>query len=115
MISDATLLAHTRAESADTAYLRFLERAAIAFLEKRTGGYFGVEDEVVEAVSRRGPTVALANEPIDGAVELESWDGSAWVAVSSSEFFVEKRLLTFQSSGSWSARVGPTRYRATYD
>jgi uncharacterized phiE125 gp8 family phage protein len=113
MISDADLIAHTKAEDAEISTLRRLEKAAIAMIQKRTGRYFGEVAEIVEYLQWRGWPMLLANEPIDGAVELESWSSGAWNAVEASAFAIHGSYIFWETT--YSALTMPTRYRATYE
>lgn len=117
MISDADLLAYIRpATTDDLPTLRRLEKAAIAFIEKKTGRYFGVAGEITESLQWRGWPMRLANEPLDGITTFESWDGSAFSSVDSTSYYFDYPFIFLQSSRStWTPLTMPARYQATYD
>lgn len=115
MISNEELLAHTRADESEIENLRRLEKAAIAFIENRTGRYLGPEAEVVEIVRWRGWPLALANEPIDGTItSLESWNGSAFTTESSTSYYVFGSFI-FGESNAYTSLTAPSRFRVTYN
>lgn len=112
MISDAELLAWTRADAADTATLRLLEKAAIQAVQQITGRYHGVTATITEIIRFRGFPLTLANDPIGGVItSLEQWDGSTWTTVTASNYSVWNSFVF--SEGSWST-LSLTRFRATY-
>lgn len=115
MISDRDLIAHTRALDEDIETLRRLEKAAIAYIQNRTGRYFGVEAEIEEVVRWRGWPLSLANEPIDGEItSLESWDGSAYTAMDSTSYYVFGSHIFGEGTTSWTPLTAPNRFRVTY-
>jgi hypothetical protein len=94
MISNAELVAWTRADDtseAEVASLRRLEQAAIAAIQKRTGGYYGA---------------ALTT--------LEQWTGSAWSVVAATDYYVSGSFVWPNSTATFPTTT-PTRYRATYN
>lgn len=115
MISDADLLLWTRAESADLPTLRRLEKAAIAYIEGRTGRYYGIEDEIVENLTWQGWPLALANEPAGGEITLESLSSGAYTEVDAASYSVVGRFIFWETSQGYSPLTMPSRYRATYD
>ncbi len=118
MISDADLLAYIRpSTNDDLPTLRRLEKAAIAYIQTRTGRYWGGEGEVVETLQWRGWPMPLANLPIDDALtSFESWDGSAWSAVDAGSYSLVGGFIYIERGNSaWSPLSMPTRYRVTYD
>jgi hypothetical protein len=113
MISDADLVLWTRADDADLPTLRRLEKAAIAYIQGRTGRYYGTTAEIVEPLTWTGWPMALANSPVDDTVTLESWSNGAWTAVDASSYSLLNGFIFWENSVSSLSR--PTRYRATYN
>jgi hypothetical protein len=118
MISNAELVAWTRADDtseAEVASLRRLEQAAIAAIQKRTGGYYGVAAAVVDIVRFRGWPLQLTNAPIGAALTtLEQWTGSAWSVVAATDYYVSGSFVWPNSTATFPTTT-PTRYRATYN
>jgi uncharacterized phiE125 gp8 family phage protein len=115
MISDADLLAHTRAESTETAYLRKLEKAAIEAIQQRTGRYYGATATLTEYLTWRGWPMRVANEPATLAT-FQSWDGTAWQTVDASTYYLQGPFIFWnsQTAPTWSPLTMPARYRVTY-
>lgn len=111
MIATADLLAYVKASDAEAALVRSLERAAVDLISRSY--YVGPVATITEQISYRGGVVRLKNEP-RGAVTLDEWNGTAWVAVT--DFRVSGRLLYLQGSRRHVAMV-PLRatYSAGYD
>lgn len=119
MISDATLLAWTKSDSADTAMLRILEQAAIKAIEQITGRYFGVEAAITEDSNFRDWPLQLSSDPISGALtSLSQWDGSAFTAVGVTDYFVDGSFVwptsTFTSPANPLYTTASKRFRAVY-
>lgn len=113
MISDAQLLAHTRAESTETAYLRTLEKAAIAAVQQRTGRYYGAVAAITEYVEWKGGPIQLANVPLS-LTTFKSWDGSAFSTVDASTYNRQGAFIYWNSSPVYSLLTMPRRYEAVY-
>jgi hypothetical protein len=114
MISDDDLVLWTKADEADLPTLRRLEKAAIAYIQGRTGRYYGATAEIVEPLQWNGWPMPLANDPVDGEVTLESWSSGAWSEVDASSYTLLNGFI-FLESTTTSALSRPTRYRATYN
>jgi uncharacterized phiE125 gp8 family phage protein len=114
VISDAQLIAHTRAHEDEIEKLRSLEKAAIAHLQKRTGRYFGPVDEVTEYVQWRGWPMQLANEPVGDLTSFKSWDGSAFSDVDTSSYYVQGQYIYWNTTN-WSPLTMPSRYEVVYN
>lgn len=119
MISDATLLAWTKSDAADTAMLRILEQAAVAAAEVEAGEYYGVTTNITETISFRGWPLQLANEPTGGVItSLDEWDGSAWATVDAASYYVDGSFIWPTAAYSYSPNPLYTnatkRYRAVY-
>ncbi len=118
MISDDVLLEYIRPSTADDLpALRRLERAAVAFVEKRTGRYFRATGVVTEILHWRGWPMPLANVPVGGTLtSVESWDGTAFSAVTAGSYYYDNGFLWWNSdTASWTPPTTPTRYRVTYN
>ena len=99
---------YLRVEDASQADLiEELERAAVAFMERETGRYFGPPETVTETFSGvTGQRLMLRYMPT-GTVTVQESSGSGWVAVT--DFVVEGRFLVHAVA--WSPYVD---VRVTY-
>lgn len=115
MIGVDELLDWTKAEPEEVDNLKALERAAVEYLNEPGGRYWGLTAELVEEYPWRGETVIqLGNAPA-GTVEVEEYDGSAWVAVAADRFRVSGRLVYMQQPTTYRSPRWPTPLRFTYD
>lgn len=90
MISTADLQDWMKADDADAPVLRRLEEAAVKAVETITGRCYSVTQAVTEIIRFRSWPLPLANAPIGGAItSLEQWDGSAWVLVAASNYYID--------------------------
>lgn len=110
MIPLHELAAWVKADEAEDAdLLRGLEAAAVEVVQQRAG-YVGPAREFVDELPYRGGVVELSEVPT-GAVALEEWDGTDWVAVSAANFYTSGRLVYLTGNRLY---VAPRRLRATY-
>lgn len=117
MISDTDLIAYIRPSTDDEIdTLRRLERAAVAYVQNRTGRYFGAVGVITETLQWRGWPMQLSNVPdLAEAFTFESWDGSAFTAVDSTTFHTDGAFVYLERGNtSWAPLSMPTRYRVTY-
>jgi hypothetical protein len=110
MISTERLVAWAKAEglTAEEETLRECEKAAVDYVNRVTGRYFGAESELTEEFRWRGGVLDLSNVPVD--LTLEQWTGSAWEEMGTDDYRVSGRLVYL--SGSYA--LGGTPIRATY-
>ncbi len=114
MISDAQLLSHTKAESTETAYLRTLEQAAVAAIQKKTGRYFGAVAALTEYHDKYpGEPIVLNNTPIS-LTTFKSWNGSAFATVDSTSYYLKGASIIRTSAATWPPLSLPTRYEIVY-
>lgn len=109
MIALAMLRAHLKdPPAAENGLVRAYERAAVAYIERRTGRYFGApvaQTEYLRGVGQR--EIWLAEVPI-GPVALEA-DGTA---VDAADFTVRGRRLRHVAT--WGSAAYPVDIVATY-
>lgn len=104
MISTADLQDWMKADDADAPVLRSLEEAAIKAIEQLTGRYYGITSTITEVIRFGSWPLSLANDPDDGVLtSLSQWDGSSWVAVASTDYFVDGSLIWPNSTFTWPA------------
>ncbi len=119
MISDATLLAWTKSDAADTAMLRILEQAAIKAIEQITGRYLGVAASITEDSNFRDWPLQLSSDPISGALaSLSQWDGSAFTLVAAGDYYVDGSFVWPTSTFTYPTNplhtTASKRFRAVY-
>lgn len=93
----------------DAAIIEALCVAATEIVQRETGLYVGAPDVVTEVFASL-PPLMLKGVP-SGSLVLEEWSGGGWVAVSSSQYFVDGDVL--RAAPDWTPR-SPVRLRATY-
>lgn len=109
MISTVELVAWTKAVAGEETILRSLEKAAVDYVNRMTGRWFGVTATIIDTFRWRGGTLLLANEPTT-LVLTESEDGVTWATVAASRYVQTGRLVYL--SGSYLSTG--THIRATY-
>lgn len=116
MIGADELFDWTKAEPEEIDNLRALERAAVEFLNEPGGRYWGLTAEIVEQLPWRGESpLLLGNEPADGVVELEEYDGTAWATVDTSRYMLNGRMLYLDwGQPMYRSPRWPVQIRATY-
>ncbi len=118
MISDEVLLQYIRpSTNDDMPTLRRLEQAAVAYVQTRTGRYFGPAGARVEILHWRGWPEPLASVPVgDTLTSVESWNGTAFSAVDTGSYYYDNGFLWWNSDTvAWAPLTMPTRYRVTYN
>lgn len=113
MIATAELVDVLKAESGQESLIRSLERAAVAAITRPGERYFGATASITDNLPWYGGSpLQLSNEPA-GALTLEEWNGSAWVAIAADRYVRIGRLLYLQGQ-QWRASRDPVHVRATY-
>lgn len=120
MISVASLKAHLRVtHTADDVYIAELEEAAVGFVERWTGDFYGPEEEVTEIVPGTGLRAlwlaqAPAGSPVVVTIDETSYPGATATAIADVDddgFEVRSRKLVRKGGGGW---VRGYEYEVTY-
>lgn len=119
MISTADLQDWMKADDTDAPVLRALEESAVQAIQKLTGRYLGVTAQITEIIRFKTWPLELANEPNGGTLtSIEQWDGSAWSALQTSDYYVDGSHIWPNASFNWPVnplfRAQLTRFRVVY-
>jgi hypothetical protein len=118
VIDTASLRAWLGTSESDDALIEDLERAAVAYVERRTGRYFGPTEEVIETLyGDGGRRLWLSDVPADDAVSVVDADGATLTDVtlrrSGTEAWLERPAgLVWGLPRRWSGY--PMAYTVTY-
>jgi hypothetical protein len=105
---------YVKAKDADEPILEKMELAAVAFVERETGRYFGEPAPIAEVFSGAyaGPLYLSESPAADPALVLEYFDGTSWSTVDSSSYTIDGSAIWPAASTLWI--YGHRNYRATY-